>query len=135
MALPEFDASSFYPLSAFAAPEIATYLVVENVTTTHFGRHVKHLPDFYPYGTLPFLFILGFRFFYEVFDTYGSPTLESCVLGFFYNSLPATALYADTTNNKCYFGSAETNSAIMSPAGSSWTAYIKQSNTVKLQSS
>ena len=38
MALPVFDSSSFYSLSAFAAPEIAKYLIVENVTTTHFGR-------------------------------------------------------------------------------------------------
>ena len=30
-------------LLAFAAPEIANYLIVENVTTTHFGRYSTSL--------------------------------------------------------------------------------------------
>ena len=98
-------------------------MVVENVTATNFGRY-SSISRYYC-GRCNH--IVDYRYFYEAFDTTASPTLESCVLGFFFNSLPATALFADTTNNKCYFGSAGTNSAILAPTDSPWTVYIKRS--------
>ena len=66
-----------------------------------------------------------FRFFSEGFDSKGTASLESCVADYYFHSLAATAVFADATANKCWFGVSSTTTGNIVVSASSWTVFVK----------
>ena len=71
------------------------------------------------------------RFFGKYFDSPRVPSLESCVADFYFNSVVATALYADTNALKCWFGDSATTDGSINLIGDIWVAYIKSGGFIK----
>ena len=66
-----------------------------------------------------------FRFFSEGFDSKGTASLESCVADYYFHSLAATAVFADATANKCWFGVSSATTGNIVVSASSWTVFVK----------
>ena len=69
--------------------------------------------------------IMSSRFFSEGFDSKRTASLESCVADYYFHSLAATAVFADTTANKCWFGVSSTTTGNIVVSASSWTVFVK----------
>ena len=67
-----------------------------------------------------------FRFFYESYDSSAAASYEACVREYYWHAELAMAIYADNSNNKCWFGNPTTASGSITPSGSAWTVHIKQ---------
>ena len=69
--------------------------------------------------------LLSSRFFGKNFDSPRIPSLESCVADFYFNSVVATTLYADTNATKCWFGDSGTSDGNIDLTGDIWVVHIK----------
>ena len=64
--------------------------------------------------------------FFNKDQSLSTPTLDSCVAEFYFLSLQSFNIFADTTANKCWFGSPHWTGGTFVPPADPSTVYIKQ---------
>ena len=75
-----------------------------------------------------------FRFFVEGYDSTTTASLETCVADYYFHSLVTTAVFADDTTNKCWFGVSSTTTGNIVVSASSWTVYVKLGEFLRILS-
>ncbi len=106
------------------AQVVADYILVEGETSPYWPRYASMF--------LKLGMRLNITFYRFIHTTLTAPsavtTAEDCVNAFLFDAIAAEMIVPE--GSKCHFGSSSTTTGSVTPTGSSWNIYIKQSMSV-----